>query len=364
MNDHYGLKGLDLSAGNTLDDFFAKTQGMGSLEKAGTNSMYGINFAKTAALLPQNTDTQGHIFFPRPQLNLSDFNCKKLRTLFPLLTNDPTSIHRYIRCILDPRQIADPRNGITCPLIDNKLAFMPLLSNMVKTATGWQDLVLPTYTSKEGVRKEQYSQVDGSIDILSDFDIDCVFKNMKGDPTLMLIVTWLINMSSTFENILSPYKDMAIAKEKDYNTRIYRMVMDESNKYVTQFACTGASYPVNAGTGKVFDLDKSAYFANQNKEINVRFRSTGCRYNDPIILSDFNETSAIFNPGLGDVIDGGFKPRVGHNFDLIPSSLKTRLNYRGYPLVNTDTYELGWWLDTRSLAWKEVEDEIRLLGER
>ena len=131
---------------NNLDGFIETTQPFGSIEKAIGNTLYGLNHRKVKNITPKNRDMYGYVFFTRPQLKLTDENIKNYRPFYNLLTNKKSSIQNYIRNILDPR-LKD------CPIVDEKLAFIPILTNTVKTVSGWPDKVSPTFTSKEGVRK-------------------------------------------------------------------------------------------------------------------------------------------------------------------------------------------------------------------
>ena len=74
----------------SLDDLFAST-GVGSLDKAIGNNLYGINHRQTATPVPSNKDTYGLTFFVRPQLNLQTDNIRNVRQFYPLLTENETS---------------------------------------------------------------------------------------------------------------------------------------------------------------------------------------------------------------------------------------------------------------------------------
>ena len=71
--------------------------------------------------------------------------------------------------------------------------------------------------------------------------MDVTFKNTKGNPLLYFFYIWIKYQTLVFEGILNPYMDMIVENEIDYNTRIYRLVMDQQKRYVTYIAATGAS---------------------------------------------------------------------------------------------------------------------------
>lgn len=336
----------DLNKIESLDEFYALTQSIGSIEKAIGNNLYGLNHQSTKGVVPENRDSYGYVFFTRPQLNLSTTNIRNIRKMYSLLTKDEMSIQRYVRCMLDPRLKFD---NISTPLVDSQSPFIPVFTNNIKNLSGWPDEVVPTFTSKEGVRREQWAIVDGFMDIYDSFDIDCTFRNTKDEPIILMLETWLRYMSNVFEGMMSPYMDFITENEIDYNTRIYRVILDESKRYVKKIAATGASFPVNVPTGKVFDYSDSSKYADQNKDINVRFKCIGAMYNDDILVPEFNAVSAIFNGDIANMLN-----KKAHNMVKIPYELLSMFNNRGYPVINTDTLELEWWISKNSLTYKKV----------
>jgi len=358
----------DPSKVSTLDDFFSFTQNIGSIAQAGSDTMYGYNQFKTGGNVPANNDTQGFVFFTRPMLNLNKWNLIRHRELYPLLTNDELSIQRFVRCTLDPSLEHYSGTKVTTPMMDNKTAFIPLMTNTILKLSGWPDVVAPVYTSKQGVRKEQWAIIDGTTENNESFDLDATFLNIADDPLGMLIHTWVTYASGVFDGQLKPYAGFEASNSIDYTTRIYRIVMDKSSRYVKKIACTIASFPINVPTGKYFDYDRLALYTTQTKEINVRFKCMGCVYNDDIIIKWFNKTSGYANPALKAVVHSKFDPNGSHGYDVIPRSLLPKFKHRGYPLINTNTYELEWWIDRNSVDYKRlvspppaIQEAVRLI---
>jgi len=340
----------DINNIDTLDEFLELTQPIGSVEKALSNNLYGINHQQVKSVLQENRDSYGYVFFTRPQLNMSSPNLRNIRQLYSLLTNNSLTIQRFVRNTLDPRLARGVSTELLkTPLVDEMNGFMPVLTNNIKNMSGWPDIVAPTYTSAQGVRKEQWSIVDGSIEIYDSFDLDCTFRNVKNEPIIMLMQTWLLYMAKVFEGMMSPYLDMIVANEIDYNTRIYRLVMDESKRFVTKIAATGASFPINVPVGKFFDFSSENKYNLQTKDINVRFKCNGAMYNDDILIKEFNEVSCIFNPDIRRMLDN-----KTHNLEIIPHELLNLFNHRGYPIINPTTYELNWYINKGSSAYKDL----------
>jgi len=348
---------VDINSISTLDELLESTQPIGSIEKALSNNLYGINHEQTKGVLQENRDTYGFTFFTRPQLNLSSPNLRNIRPLYNLLTNNEFTIHRYVRNTLDPR-LARPggpdKDSIKSPLVDESNGFIPILTNTIKNVSGWPDIVAPSFASSSGVRKEQWAIMDGSIEIYEAFDLDCTFRNIKNEPTIMLFQTWLYYMAKVFEGMMSPYIDMISNNEIDYNTRIYRLILDESKRFVTKIAATGASFPVNVPTGKFFDYTDENKYNMQTKDINIRFKCLGAMYNDPILIKEFNEVSAIFNSDVRNLLTG-----KNNNLEEIPYDLLKYTNNRGYPIINPTTYELKWYLSKSSITYKTLSKLVK-----
>jgi len=343
---------------DSLDGFIESTQPVGSVDKAIGNNLWGINHRKIKGIIPENKDNQGYTFFTRPQLNLSTLNLENYRHFYSLLTTKETSIHRYVRCMLDPRLMSGGgKEWFTCPLVDPYNAFIPVLTNTLKTISGWPDVVNSSYISKAGVRKEQFAMVDGTVDIYEAFDLDVTFNNMREEPLSLMFDTWLHYMSAAFEGVLMPYMDFITENELDYNTRIYRIVLTEDKKFVKKIAATGASYPLNIPTGKFFDATDERPFSDQTKDVTIRFKCVGAMYNDDILIKEFNATASIFNPDMRKLNKGD----TSHSLERIPDSLLLRLNYRGYPRINPDTYEFEWWASKDDVDYIKKNVDLKIL---
>jgi hypothetical protein len=331
----------------TLDDYFASTP-IGSVDRASGNNLFGINHQQTPGAVPANKDTFGLTFFTRPQLNLQSDNLRNERRFYSLLTNQPLSMQRYIRCMLDPRaQLGhQPKSSnnvealyppIPCPLVDSSQAFIPVLTNNLLTLSGWPDVVAPVFESESGMYKESYAQVDGLSRNYESFDLDASFRNTRGDPILYMFYIWLQYMSDVFEGKLVPYMDYLVENVIDYNTRIYRLVLDVNKQKVKKIAATGASFPVSVPTGSFFDFNSETPYSDQNKDITIRFRCMGADYLDDILIKEFNDTVKIFNPSMFNRY---------RDQEMVRVSQKTLplFNNRGYPRIDETTYDLEWWV--------------------
>lgn len=331
----------------SLDDYF-QTLPIGSLNRAILNNAYGINHRQVPGMVSSNWDLYGLTFFTRPQLNLQSDNIRNIRQFYPLLTDNDQSMQRFVRTTLDPRLMAGYKlivrgkvqysvPPIGCSIVDNDMAFIPILTNNISSISGWPDLEAPTFTSKAGLYNQSYSHVDGSVKRYETFDIDATFRNVRGDPILFMYYIWLWYQASVFEGYLVPYTDFITENEVDYNTRIYRLVLDQTRTYVKKIAATGAAFPINVPMGSFFDYTTDKPYNDQNKDFTIRFRCNGVNYMDDILIYEFNQTVVIFNPSMSDTN----RPT---SMVKINKSLLVYFNNRGYPRIDNATYELEWWI--------------------
>lgn len=341
--------------GPSLEDFFKYHSNIGPVKSAMTNNLYGFNVLKNKSYLESSKDNKGLVFIVRPMLNLSAMNLRSDRLMYNLLTKNNLSIPSFVRSTLDPRLAFDKLNEVNSPLVDKHNAFIPFLTNTVKTTSGWPDPIVPTFTSKEGLRKEQYIQADGLVDINNAYDLDLTFKNVSNDPGILMFQTWTTYMSRVFEGMMNPYMDMITENEIDYMTRIYRLVLDVDGKRVTKISCTGVSFPINCPIGQFFDFNSDKAFNENTKEYTIKFRSIGAFYNDPIIVKEFNECMGIFNSDY-DNID-----KINSNLSKIPNEFKEIFNFRSYPYINPNTYELEWYGKKESVKKfiEEMEKKLK-----
>lgn len=332
----------------SLDDYFQSTP-LGSIERAIGENLYGINHQQISSAVPSNKDLYGLTFFVRPQLNLQSDNIRNERLFYPLLSGNQTSMQRFVRCMLDPRLIYGYGKGkvvvpgIPCPLIDNQQAFITVLTNDLQSISGWPDLALPTFKSDRGLYNEVYMQADGIVKNYDNYSITASFRNTRGDPILYMFYIWLHYQALVFEGTLVPYPDFITENELDYNTRIYRLVLDPSRTYVKKIAACGAAQPVSVPTASFFDFNSDRPYNDQNKDISIQFECLGAIYQDDILIDEFNRTVQCFNPSMRDDV----RQLAMVN---IPKSIRHLFKNRGYARINPEDYELEWWIDIEQYA--------------
>jgi hypothetical protein len=334
----------DKKINTTLGDVFKSTP-IGDVERAMGSVFFGINHRQQPSPIPINRDMYGLTFFTRPQLNLTTQNVRAERSLIPLLTNEPASIARMIRCYLDPR-LNYASSNFGCPFVDHENAFIPLLTNHLVTCAGWPDPTLDSFTSKPGSHKEVYGMVDSTLDLFAAFDLSLTFRNMQADPITEMFRIWTIYMASVFKGIMVPYPDLMMKNEIDYMTRVYRLVLDKNRNTVQKIACIGAGYPVSVPFGNSFNFDADKPLNANNDQLSFQLRSIGACYQDPIIIHEFNKVVGVFNPGMREdqFYRSGDGTLKNASVQLVPKEALSEFNCRGYPHIDPSTYELNWYV--------------------
>ena len=278
----FSLDDLTQYSTSLLGQGVGSNSAVGTISTAITDNLYGINHRQTPLPVPHNRDHYGMTFFTRPQLNLQPENIRNSRKFFGLLTNNKASYQATIRALLDARSAVgwggfDAKSAV---FTDPNQAFIPILSNHLVSISGWRDIVLNTYTSPAGAYREEWSIGDSITDDFSVFDINATFRNSLGDPITELFYYWVNYISAEFEGLLDPYPDFQLNNEVDYNTRIYRLVLDKTRTYVQRIFATGAAFPVNVPIGAMGDFAIDKPYNDANAEITIQFRCMGSIYND------------------------------------------------------------------------------------
>src|SRR5206468_1868062 len=138
-------------------------------------------------------------------------NLRVMRKLAPLLSQRDDSLQRIIRCWLDP--VGNKNGDFTSPYVDDRMPFIPLLSNLLISLPGWPDPAMPYSTSHTGVRQEQFALADGTEEILRLVDLTANFRNVSGDPITPLFETWLTYMRGVYFADLLPHPDAILENE-------------------------------------------------------------------------------------------------------------------------------------------------------
>jgi hypothetical protein len=327
-------------------NFASLLNGVGSLTSAQTHNLRGINNNLNGTMAPTNKDRYGVTFFTRPDLNMSYDNLSMDRMLSVLLSKDTKSMSRALRCMLSPR-LED--EGVLSDIADPEQAFIPILTNNLLSMSGWPDFTVDTYSSKGGAYREAYSMVDGTSHLYEPFDVTANFKNIQGDPITLMFAIWVRYESLVYDGTIVPYFDNILQNTIDYQTRIYRLVLNESFTYVQKIAATGAAFPVASPLGNMFNYAFEEDFNLENDQISIPFRCIGANYLDPILVTEFNKTVEWRCGGMRDKNRLSSMIKIGAYEDYPPygaigGTLLNLFMHQLYPRIEPLNYELEWWV--------------------
>lgn len=329
-------------------------------------SIYGLNINGRGAPIALNTENHGYTFITRPDLNLSYDNLQVDRMMSMLLLSDQSSvvngqdsIQRIVRSYLDPTAQRDPKANVPCRRVDPHNPFIPLLSNNMTSLTGFPDFTLGTFTSQPGLYREAYSYVDDVPYSYDTYDLQMTCKNIQGDPITWLMLMWERYQGLVYEGRLMPYPNNVLYNTIDYNTRIYRLVMDVSRTYVTRLFACGAAFPLSAPIGRHADFTENGSdspFQTANDQLTFTFRAMGFIYYDHLLIYDFNTTVSDANASMAD----GVRDAGGTSSPMVKLQPWERsyFNYNAYPRINPSTMELEWWV-ARDYYTANVEGVLR-----
>lgn len=322
-----------------IDSTF-KSTGMGSYSTAITDTLRGINLLQTPGAVPFSRDLQGFTFFTRPTMNMNDANLRLKRSLARLLDDRPDSLRRWIRASLD---VDAESAGYPSALLDPRQAFITILTNQLIDITGFPDKEVTPYTSKPGLYQEVISFVDSGSDFLGSFEVTANFRNIPGDPITTMMAVWNDYASLAFQGTIIPKHRYLVTKRVDYQTRIYRLVMDPTKRYVQDIFAANAAFPLNAPVGARAAVEAGGPLAQVNNQISIRFHCVGFISNDDILVDEFNAAGIRANSSLKD------KYRVS---DLVKLEEYDKPLFRSdaYPRINPNTMELEWWVDADKYA--------------
>ena len=323
------------SSNNTATSNTKSLEGNGYNKQLG-NVLYGFNHRNTPLITSTIQHGNDYIFFTRPHFNMMASNLRNDRTMTNLITTTSNNTQTFIRQTLDPSLAENEK--ISCPLLNNNLGFIPILSNTLKSMSGWPDRMLPTYASRAGARGEQYSIPDGIVELNGKYDLTLTFDRMDGEINEKLLETWMDMMSLQVDGMVSPYTAFEVYTERNFDTRIYVLTMDATNRVVLNIGVANAAFPTNDNIGRKFDYNKNIKMADA--EFSIRMETNVITYNDPILILEFNMVNSFFNNNVYNMLHG-----QSHNLKKINADELSKYNYRGYPYIDVNTMELCWYVE-------------------
>lgn len=323
----------------------SRRAGFGSIESIVQNTLYGLNHRQIGPSdLPIVKDGIGYSFFTKPLMNLAKDNVSASRTMAYLGNDDPESIGCAIKAMLSAKPdkglpwypIDDRTSNIRSKYIDDKQAFIPMLSRCLVSITGFPDKTLDTYTTAEGLGKSSIAMADSRPDNYGVYNLTATFRNIEGDMLTSFFNAWFEYMARVSSGSLIPYLDMMIDFEKDYEMRVYRIIPDASGEYCTKIAAPAAMFIDAVDIGAAFNMAVDKPFIDANDEISIPFKAQQIHYNDPILIREFNTLVSDFNSSMHDDVRQ-------NEMVLVRGVEKDICNSYLFMHINEDTKKISWW---------------------
>ena len=338
-----------------VEDFLNLTQlasGYGPLGTTAQTMLKGLNILKGLPAIPHNIDHQGYIFFTKPACNLTYNNLATIPDLNFLLDSREGSMPNAIRCMLSPNLFGTPDVSIfdneglrrsnalkRSEMIDDKCAFLPI-TNFLETMSALPDTQLDVYNSAAGKRGEQISFYDGFAEQLGAYDLTATFDNMDGDFVTATFKAWIEYGNRILEGTAAPFPVLLLNDEIDYASRMYRIILDRSRRFLQNIYCTGYMFPTTNPDGAKSGFDRKDTFRADNNKVSITFHCIGAEKDRPISLLEFNKVVTMFNP---DMIDKSNMVKLDQSKSTVPFNLQALFNWESYPYINLETYEFEWW---------------------
>lgn len=298
------------------------------------HTLHGINHELRNPILKNIPEGEAYVFFTKPYFNMRASNLRGDRRTTNLITQGfYNNAQTFIRQTLDPDLAF---NGGNCPLVDRESPWIPVLTNTLKSMSGWPDRVLPVFTSTPGSRGEQYSMADGIIETNGRFDLTMQFEKMDGRLNERLLEIWMLMMSLQVDGIVWPYPWQESYLEKNYDTSIYVLIMDSTNRLVVDVARVISAFPINDNKGSHFNINNKKI--DRSNEFSIRFECNIVEYSDPIDLYEFNLATAKWNIDIFNLIFNGDK---GNLVEIPRHELSKHKSL--IPYIDLSTNELIWY---------------------
>lgn len=298
-----------------------------------TNSFRGFNpFSSGPAMMEISDNVIGLMFLTKPELNLDDANILKSEKLMSLYGAGTGDLAGYIRGTLDRNWAAKNMGDQAHPMLDNNQAFISCLNEYLKTSTGFSDLQLRINATEPGIRQQVYQYVSSKLEENGTFTIQQTYHN----PRPLLIQTifqhWLTYISEvrSGDNQLSPNMDYLFGNRRDFDCRIYHMVMNRDTEYLESIFATVASIPQTFPAGAIADIDRmgNSLRAQNQDEFSIQFASEGMRFDELSLINSFNEHTFYFNPALYQAYSTG-----QGNYRMLDTHEYMAYRYMMYPLL-------------------------------
>lgn len=336
-----------------------REQGLGTYKGQAYDLFNGLNYRANGLMMPGATDQTGLTFITRPELNLTRANITHDRELTPMLSANELTVQRGIRALLDPWAA---HNGYGSKLINDRLPFMTVLTNTLVSLSGWPDNAQPDYVEPEGIMGETIAVSDGNYRNRGASDLTLTFTNVEGGIIPILFHYIGLYKENVFHKKMFPYPWNVMENRLDYTSRIYRLILDPSRRYVQHILNCGYCYPKTNPIGSLGNFDSSDNFDRSLDKVSIQFRAVGFEFDNPMVITEFNNLMARFNPDLeldpsfNLYTNAGLRIKGNDSYWQVGADQRDLCNFNASPLIHPITQELIWFI--RRDKYQEITEEI------
>lgn len=324
------------SGDTTINDIF-REQGHGSFSALNTAALWGVDHQGISTYIDSPQEEYGIVLFTKPMLNLSYNNILQDNRFVAMASDNALSMPRIVKAMLDP--VSQKVKRTSCPLIDPYSAFLPILSNTCTSLSGFPDIQMKSYESAPGKFSEVYIQPDGHAETMEDLSLTATFKEGPGGIVSELFFKWVTYMGLIREGKFRRRLGFILDNKRDYDTRVYVLVLDRSKRYVLKLTCCGVMFPSSVPMGKDGDFVKEADggIIEDSNTVSIQFKAMGACYRNPLWIAAFNRTVENMNPYMNVAYIKTYMKQIPHD-------QRNDFNKMGYPLIDIATMELKWYV--------------------
>ena len=322
---------------------------LNTLGYANSDSMFakalrGFDTDRNSDFIPPLRESMGYVFITRPWMNTSYNNLASYRRLMNMYAEpSENTIGNYIRMTLDPPRSTRPAYK-DISLLDVFNPWIVLLTNQMQTCTGWPDRTMDYKVSEPGRLKETTSIIVGTGRQYESFTLNMEFRNIFGNVIGALFGSWLDMMGEAHSEEVTPYEEAIDQNFKDYDVGIWRIVLDEKNKFVTHLAYT-VGYPTVDSNGANLNYTKEDAFQKENETYSIAFQCDGLLYQDPILPEVFNTVSGALDATFSQSTDPKYLGGVDRDYYVkVTTPAERRIFVDKRPWINTETRELEFYV--------------------
>jgi hypothetical protein len=335
------------SAFNQINDIISEERDNGY-----SKLISGIDlFNKT--IYEPNMIHKGFVFVGRPNLNLTSSNLKEDRILSMINTTSPNTLAFAIRCYLDKEFAGRSdiiKNASVSTLVNNNLPYIPILSNMITSLSGWPDPTMETETTQGGFFSENITFAKGYDENRKTISLTLNFKDIQGGPIISLFTTWFRFIHLVLTGIINPYNKYINENKICYSAPIYRLVTDISGRYILYWSKATGTFPTSYPIGNYLNYNKTELTKDIGTELSIPFTCNFPEIQDPIILVDFNKWIKRTCPGITNMRKLQRSELLQNNCKAIP-----------YIDLTSGKNELEWYVDEQDfqISTSEKLDNLR-----